>query len=368
MLFSSAAILALSSIVVASPLSTRNPASSALHALSKRNPWNLDPALSSDLQAAFTTGLKDAISIAAAVLDPTNGIDNRDKNNQYMIAYFGQEDETTYDKVRSVFQNLVGTNSDGTGSNIPATVTVYDEDWVIPGPGKGPGGGGDGTKRLCDLSSNGLTLTAYTATRRDKGTKWGMHFCPKWTARVTAKYSLSRITADSCAALQDTSVMDTTLMNRQNYAFGILHEFFHVREVAWDVTGKTTGDFAYGAWNVLELALGHISKPNGGVAEPLENADTFAWYALVSPFYPSPSLSQPMPKRRKINVWQRGVATLANVDSISTSTPTAAARHSTRPPASTTASVPTGILRVIRPNTRAMTRIFSTDRASSARG
>ena len=283
MLFSAATVLSFSSIVAASPLMSRNPASSALHALSKRTPWNLDPALSTELQAAFTTGLRDAISIAAAVLDPTNGIDNKDRNNQYMLAYFGTDDDATYGKVKTIFQRLVGTNSDGTGSNIPSTVTVYDEDWVIPPPGKGPGKGGDGTKRLCELTSNGLTLTAYTATRADKGTKWGMHFCPKWTQRVTDGYSLSRITANGCDALKDTTVMDTTLMNRQNYAFGILHEFFHVREVAWDVVGEKTGDFAYGAWNVLELALGHISKPRGGTAEPLENADTFAWYAMVSP-------------------------------------------------------------------------------------
>ena len=289
MLFSAAAILSFSSIAVASPLMTRNPASSALHALSKRNPWNLDPALSPELQAAFTTGLKDAISIAAAVLDPNNGIDNKEKNNQYMISYFGQDDDTTYNQVKTIFNNLVGANSDGTGSNIPATVTVYDEDWLIPGPGKGPGGGGDGTKRLCDFSINDLTLTAYTA-RRNTGTKWGMHFCPKWTQRVTDGYTLGRIMENSCNALTDTSVMDTTLMNRQNYAFGILHEFFHVREVAWDVTGKVTADFAYGAWDVLELALGHVSRPNGGVAEPLENADTFAWYALVS-FPPLPLFS-----------------------------------------------------------------------------
>lgn len=294
MLFSAATILNFLSIVVASPLITRNPASSALHALSKRNPWNLDPALSTDLQAAFTTGLKDAISIAATVLDPTDGIDSKDKNNQYMIAYFGQEDNTTYHEVRTIFQNLVGTNSDGTGSYIPATVTVYDEDWLIPKPGKGPGGSGDGTKRYCDLSFDGLTSTAYTAMREDKDTKWGMHFCPKWTKRVTEGYSLSRMMANGCDALKDTSVMDTTLMNRQNYAFAILHEFFHVREVARNATGKIIGDFAYGAWNVLELALGHILKPRSEeVAEPLENADTFAWYALVSPICHSSSLSQP---------------------------------------------------------------------------
>ena len=315
MLFSAAAILSFSSIVVASPLMTRNPASSALHALSKRVPWNLDPALSPELQAAFTTGLKDAISIAAAVLDPNNGIDNKGQNNQYMIAYFGQDDDETYNTVKTIFNNLVGANSDGTGSNIPATVTVYNDDWLVPKPGKGPGGGGDGTTHACDLSSNGLTLTAYTGVR-NMGTKWGMHFCPKWVQRVTDGYSLATMMANTCDALKDTTVMDTTLMNRQNYAFGILHEFFHVREIAWDVTGKVTADFAYGAWNVLELALGHISKPRGGgVAEPLENADTFAWYALVSsllgPFFLSPLSLPPNPpcskkETRKCFV-QRGV-------------------------------------------------------------
>lgn len=283
LLFSFGVTLYFSGIAIASPLTTHNPATTTLHALSKRNTWNLDPALSADLQAAFTTGLKDAISIASTVLDPTNGIDNKAKNDQYMIAYFGTIDDQTYNKVKMVFENLVGTNQDGTGSNVPATATVYNEDWVIPGPGKGPGGGVDGTKRLCDfVGNNAQTLTAYTATRPDTATKWGMHFCPKWNNRVTAGYSLARLTDNTCDALKDTPVMDTTLMNRQNYAFGILHEFFHVREIAWDVIGKTTADFAYGAWDVLELALGHVSKPKGGIAEPLENADTFAWYALVS--------------------------------------------------------------------------------------
>ena len=265
MLFSFATALYFSGIVVGSPLITRNPASTALHALSKRAPWNLDPALSADLQAAFTSGLRDAISIASTVLDSVNGIDNKAKNDQYMIAYFGTDDDETYSKVKSIFGNLVGTNTDGTGSNVPATVTVYNEDWVIPGPGKGPGGGGDGNKRLCDfVGSNGNTLTAYTATRPGTATKWGMHFCPKWNDRVTAGYSLARLTANNCDALKDTDIMDTTLMNRQNYAFAILHEFFHVREIAWDVVGATTADFAYGAWDVLELALGHVSKPRGG--------------------------------------------------------------------------------------------------------
>lgn len=75
-------------------------------------------------------------------------------------------------------------------------------------------------------------------------------------------------------------------MNRQNYAFAILHELFHVDEVAMNATGVKTEDFAYGAWNVLELASGNIKNETGHVLSPLGNADTFAWFAMVSTLLP----------------------------------------------------------------------------------
>lgn len=156
---------------LAASLVTRNPVFSAHHVLSKRTPWNLDQALNSDIQAALTIGLKDAISIAATVLHPADGIDNKAKNDRYMINYFGPESDTMHNKIRNVFQNLVGTNSDGTGSKILGTVTVYSEDWIIPPPGQGPGGGGDGKKRYCEIVLEGLTLTAYTGTRSGASTQ-----------------------------------------------------------------------------------------------------------------------------------------------------------------------------------------------------
>ena len=286
------AVLFVSIVAYVTPLTTPNSASSADHVLSKRTPWNLDQALKSDLKAALTDGFKDAISIAATVLHPTNGIDNKVNNDRYMTDYFGGNNDTMYNKVRNVFQNLLGTNSDGTGSQVLSTVTVYSEDWIIPRPGTGPGGGGDGKKRYCELIVRGLTATAYTATRTGKSTKWGMHFCRKWADRVAAGYTLSRMMAHDCAALEETTVMDTTLMNRQNYAFAILHEMFHVGEVAWNATGMKTDDFAYGAWGVLELARGNMTKNETGVVvSPLENADTFAWFAMVSTFFPFSMLS-----------------------------------------------------------------------------
>ena len=295
MLFSTLAIASLSSITLASPLTSGSPASSALGRLAKRTPWNLDSKLDTKIQAALTTGLKDAISIAATVLDANNGLKNKAKNDQYLIDYFGTNDDQTYDQVRRVFENLVGTNPDGTGSNIPANVYVDSNDWLIPDVGKGPGGGGDGKKHLCDFANEGgQSLTAYTALHPSSKSKWGMHFCPKWETRVENGYSLDRLVANNCEALKDTTVMDTTLMGRQNYAFAILHEFFHVREVARDVTAKYVRDWAYGAWDVLQLALGRVKKPGRvGVAEPFENADTFTWYAMVSTPLPSSVLQDP---------------------------------------------------------------------------
>lgn len=287
------AVLSVSIFAVVTPLTTPSSASSAHHVLSKRTPWNLDQALNSDIKAALTIGLKDAISIAATALHPTDGIDNKANNDQYMTDYFGGNDDNMYKKVRNVFQNLVGTNSDGTGAEVLGTVTVYSEDWIIPRPGKGPGGGGDGKKRRCEFVLNGLTATAYTEKRTGMSTKWGMHFCPKWEARVAAGYSHSRLMAHDCAALEETTVMDTTLMNRQNYAFAILHEIFHVDEVTLNATGVKSADFAYGAWGVLELARGNITTNETGVVRvvsPLENADTFAWFAMVSILFPFSTL------------------------------------------------------------------------------
>ncbi|KAG7005918.1 hypothetical protein G7Y79_00017g043000 [Physcia stellaris] len=288
------AVLSLSIFAFVTPSTTPNSASSAPHVLSKRTPWNLDQALKSDIKAALTIGLKDAISIAATVLHPTDGIDNKAKNDQYMTKYFGGNDDTMYKKVRNVFRNLVGTNSDGTGSEVLGTVTVYSDDWIIPPPGQGPGGGGDGNKRCCELVSNGLTLTAYTARRPRKSANWGMHFCRKWEARVAAGDSLSKLMADDCASLKDTTVMDTTLMNRQNYAFAILHEVFHIEEVTLSATGVKSADYAYGAWSVLEVAHGNITTNKTGVVRvvsPLENADNFAWFAMVSTLFPFSMLS-----------------------------------------------------------------------------
>ena len=251
-----------------------------LQVSSSRNTWSLDPEIDPDIRDALMAGLKDAISIAAVVLDPENGIDNSVDNDKYLKAYFGDDGDKMYDKVRHVTKNLMANTLDGTKSDILGTVMVYNDDWWIPEPDEIPGIPNDGKKHACELGKDGLTMTAYTKPlpNPEMSTNWGMHFCPKWNNRVRDGYSLSRLMADDCAILRVKGVMDTDLMNRQNYAYAILHELFHVDEVAHSVTGMKIKDYAYGAWDVLELAR----RKEDVATEPLENADSFAWYAVVS--------------------------------------------------------------------------------------
>ena len=237
--------------------------------LSKRDPWTLDPNIPSDQNSGFTTGLSDAIKIAAAVLDPNNGIDNT-QNDQYLSAYFGASDENTRITVKQVFQNLVGSNTDGTGSSIVGTIKVWNDDYFIPPDGWS--GVGDGVTPACQLRAmgSGKTLTAYTRTR-DRSP--GMHFCPKFLDQMSQGKTLDSIISNGCSALANNPVMDTTAMNRNNYAFAILHEFFHLKAVTRDVTNFLCVDKAYGAWSVL--------RQGGQGFNPYENADSFAWYAMV---------------------------------------------------------------------------------------
>lgn len=203
------------------------------------------------------------------MLDPNNGIDNT-RNDEYLSAYFGASDENTRITVKQVFQNLVGSNTDGTGSPIVGTIKVWNDDWWVPGAGWG--GVGDGVTPACQLRAmgSGKSLTAYTKNR-DRSP--GMHFCPKFLTRMSQGKTLDSIISNRCSALADIQVMDTTAMSRNNYAFAILHEFFHVEAVAEGATGFRCVDKAYGAWSVL--------RQRGQAFNPYENADSFAWYAMV---------------------------------------------------------------------------------------
>lgn len=126
----------------------------------KRALFKLDNLTDQSQKDKLTQGLKDAVTVAAKVLEKMDDPKHTDK----LAGWFGAEksDASGRKTVKTVFENFVGTNPDGTGADILANVIVYADDYWKPK--KAPG---DGKTGFCDVkTSDGKTGAAYCKSTR----------------------------------------------------------------------------------------------------------------------------------------------------------------------------------------------------------
>lgn len=162
----------------------------------------------------LTQGLKDAVTIAAKVLEKMDD----DAHSPKLAYWFGDKKSGAGDKevIRQVFKNFVGDNPDGTGSAPNGLVLVFSDDYWKPTDAELPGVG-DGNTAYCSLAKDGKTGTAYYKRTSDR--KPGMHYCDK----VFERANLETLTADSCSKLGDH--ISTAVWTKNFIGANVLHEF-----------------------------------------------------------------------------------------------------------------------------------------------
>jgi hypothetical protein len=179
----------------------------------KRTLYNLDDISDQDRKDKLTQGHKDAVTIAAKVLEKMDD----DKYSGTLQYWFGDKhtNDDSKGKIKGVFTNFVGDNTDGTGSEINGRTTVYKDDYWVPAKGD-LGGVGDGTTGFCGLkNSAGKTAAAYY--KRFNGGA-GMHYCDK----VYDRSNLDTLKADNCALLGDQ--VSTKKWTKNFIGANVLHE------------------------------------------------------------------------------------------------------------------------------------------------
>jgi hypothetical protein len=124
----------------------------------KRALYNLDSISDQSQKDKLTQGLKDAITVAAKVLEKMDGDAHKDK----LSYWFGDKRSGTNERenIRQVYKNFVGDNSDGTGSDTNGQIVVLSNDYWVPASGQ-LGGVGDGKTPFCSLEKDGKKGAAY---------------------------------------------------------------------------------------------------------------------------------------------------------------------------------------------------------------
>lgn len=182
--------------------------------LVKRKLYNLDDISDQDHKDKLIQGLKDAVTVAAKALEKMND----DKYKARLDYWFGDKNSNADArlKIQGVLKNLVGINTDGTGSEANGRVFVKTNDYWIPKKGS-LGGVGDGKTSFCNLSVGGKTGTAYLKT--DDKKRPAMHFCDK----VWSRDNLAALLANKCSKLGDK--VSTLLWSKNFIGANILHEY-----------------------------------------------------------------------------------------------------------------------------------------------
>ncbi|KAF2830912.1 hypothetical protein CC86DRAFT_283814 [Ophiobolus disseminans] len=175
--------------------------------------------------------------------------------------WFGSEhnNDASFAKIRGVFDNFVGQNTDGTGSDRLGQTTVRNEDYWVPSTDEG----GDGTTMFCSIVKDGKTAAAYFKTFESKA---AMHFCDK----VFDRGNLEALTANNCANVGDQ--ISTKKWTKNFIGANVLHEFMHNPRIGRDAALKRIGDVAYGAWLCRQLAIDQDIERR---KKTIYNADTY---------------------------------------------------------------------------------------------
>lgn len=180
----------------------------------KRTLYNLDDIADQERKGKLTQGHKDAVTIAAKALEKMG-----DAKYEPTIEYwFGKEhiNDASVGKIKQVFINFVGDNTDGTGSETNGKTTIYKDDYFLP-TAEQTKGVGDGKTPFCSLKTkDGKTGAAYFK-RNNKGA--AMHFCDK----VFERADLKTLTADNCALIGDQ--VSTERWTKNFIGANVLHEF-----------------------------------------------------------------------------------------------------------------------------------------------
>jgi hypothetical protein len=183
----------------------------------KRTLFGLSDITDQDRKDKLTQAHKDAVIIADKALTKMNNPSG--KSDATLKYWFGDKftDTTSKDKIKKVFKNFVGDNTDGTGSETNGDTTVYKDDYWTPKDGFG--GVADGKTSFCNLKGkNGKTPAAYF--KRTKGGS-AMHFCEKVFDQNRA--NLDTLKANDCDKIGGQ--VSTKKWTKNFLGANVLHEF-----------------------------------------------------------------------------------------------------------------------------------------------
>ncbi|CAI6277877.1 unnamed protein product [Periconia digitata] len=268
------AVFAISSLVQAHPQGGFHSTSANPALVTKRKLYNLDQISDQDQKDKLTQGLKDAVTIAAKVLEK---MDDSAHESKWEYWFGPKSDSESREKIRNVFKNFVGDNKDGTGADINGDVLVFPDDYWTPSKKEIGDGNTDGNTPFCSIDINGKTGTAYYKPTQDK--KPGMHYCDK----VWDRKNLKTLLEDNCKALGNH--ISTVLWTKQFIGANVLHEFMHYPKVGKKAVDELIRDYKYDAWQCRYMSSNSDKSPidmKGRKWEELTivNADTYVWYAL----------------------------------------------------------------------------------------
>ncbi|SMQ52377.1 unnamed protein product [Zymoseptoria tritici ST99CH_1A5] len=187
-----------------------------------------DPNRRARAEAAF----RDAVTLAADVLNAPRFEDT------FNLYFDGAGDK---DEILQVFRNVVGDNSDGTGSSVIGNIVIDNDD---------TGGGCGGNVVAFTENLNGRKAGAIT-------------LCEK-------AYAFPDLADKGC---EDLSTTVGTLMSTLGGV--VLHELMHYQEIGDPALGDHITDFGadgYGPLKVRSLRRSDVSKAR-------INADSYRWYA-----------------------------------------------------------------------------------------
>jgi hypothetical protein len=179
----------------------------------KRTLFNLDDIADQERKDKLTQAHKDAVTIAAKALEKMDD----DRYKSALQYWFGDEhtNDDSKGKIKGVFKNFVGDNTDGTGSETNGKTTIYTDDYWVPK--KGELGIGDGTTPFCSLKGkNDKTGAAYFKRHKDGA---AMHYCDK----VFDRANLDTLKADNCKLIGDQ--VSTKVWTKNFLGANVLHEF-----------------------------------------------------------------------------------------------------------------------------------------------
>jgi hypothetical protein len=168
----------------------------------KRALYNLDDIADQGHKDKLTQGLKDAVTIAATLLDNMDS----DKHKDKLAFWFGDQrsDDNSREIIRQVFKNFVDTNPDGTGADVNGQIIVSNTDYWKPTSDQ-TGGVGDGNTPFCSLEKDGKVSQAESPK-----SFWFLTPLNR-PGRLTTSEILTTETAPACTSVTKSGIDPTWL-------------------------------------------------------------------------------------------------------------------------------------------------------------